>query len=227
MLLPRFSLWQVSVPNVFVSASAGSALLRTCHETEPGRRGWKILGYCQGLRALPALSVPAHLPQDPTSAPGPVASSPQPCPSPGRCWVSGAAPVSPVALLLARVVRWDLAGGPALMDPTQRPEERGGWTMVYPVHVTAFLVILMIILSSWANFQIRLRSGNSAFSSAKMALPCFFFLWATLVCLFGKKKKKPYISSFFTFKESHFVVLYKSVDFLDTHFALGCQTLVW
>lgn len=186
MLLPRFSLWQVSVPNAFVSASAGSALLRTSHETEPGPRGWKILGYCQGLRAPPALPVPAHLPQDPTSAPGLVTSSPQPCPSPG----SGAAPVPPVALLLARVVRWDLAGGPALMDPTRRPEERGGWTMVYPVHVTAFLVILMIILRSWANFQIRLKSGNSAFSSAKMAPPCFFFLRATLVCLFGKKKKE-------------------------------------
>lgn len=65
--------------------------------------------------------------------------------------------------------------------------------MVYPVHVTAFLAILMIILSSWANFQIRLRSGNSAFSSAKMAPPCFFFLQATLVCLFGKKKKKKHI----------------------------------
>lgn len=56
---------------------------------------------------------------------------------------------------------------------------------VYPVH-QAFIVILMTIFSSWADFQIKLRFGDSAFNSAKMAVPCFVL---DIIYLLIKKKK--------------------------------------
>ena len=47
-------------------------------------------------------------------------------------------------------------------------------------------LILKIILSSWAIFQIRLRVGNSAYRSTKIPAPCFFFLLDFFMFLFEK-----------------------------------------
>lgn len=57
----------------------------------------------------------------------------------------------------------------------------------------AFTVILMTVYSTWADFQIRLRVGASAFSSAKMAVPCFVL--DITIYLFGEKKAIKYFGT--------------------------------
>lgn len=58
---------------------------------------------------------------------------------------------------------------------------------IYLVHVIALIVVLKIILSSWAHFQIRLMFGGSAYSSPRIAACLFFFfLLDFLISLFEK-----------------------------------------
>lgn len=126
----------MSVPSAFISASAGSALLRTFCEIEPELRSWKVLGCFPDLRAPPALAVPAH--QDPVPAPGSDPISPQPCLSRGRCPVSGVVLVILAAPLLVRALGQALASRLALSCQWRDPSAPStpSWSSVVLLHVS-------------------------------------------------------------------------------------------
>lgn len=82
---------------------------------------------------------------------------------------------------------------------------------IYPLHVIPFIVILKVILSSWDNFQIRLRFGYSAYRSTKIAAPCFFFLLDFLIFLFEKCDQMFW---HFSSLKKVSIIFQESVDFL-------------